>query len=230
MTLPKSPKGTHRSITETERKAILEVADYHYAGLYVLLILYCGIRPGEAIALQWKDINLEKRLIHVRKAIESGTTGEIKTPKSEAGNRDIPIPDALWHKLKEVRQGPFQPVLLQPQGRKVHSHSSIGDAWNNFKRELDIHMGAEVYRNQIIRSVVASDLVPYCLRHTYCTDLQRAGVPLNIAKYLMGHSDVSVTGNIYTDTTPDVIDFAAAQMNRFYRGDKANLEPPAEID
>ena len=47
-----------------------------------------------------------------------------------------------------------------------------------FKRELEIHMGAEVYRNQIIQSVVAPDLVPYCLRHTYCTDLQRAGVPL----------------------------------------------------
>lgn len=42
-----------------------------------------------------------------------------------------------------------------------------------FKRELEIHMGAEVYRNQIIQSVVAPDLVPYCLRH-----LQRAGVPL----------------------------------------------------
>jgi len=33
----------------------------------------------------------------------------------------------------------------------------------------------------------------------------------------MGHSDVSVTGNIYTDTTPDVINFAAAKMNNFYR-------------
>jgi hypothetical protein len=47
----------------------------------------------------------------------------------------------------------------------MHSHSSISDAWNNFKRELDIHMGAEVYRNQIIQSVVAPDLVSYCLRH-----------------------------------------------------------------
>jgi site-specific recombinase XerD len=91
-------------------------------------------------------------------------------------------------------------------------------------------MGAEVYRNQIIQSVVAPDLVPYCLRHTYCTDLQRAGVPLNVAKYLMGHSDVSVTGNIYTDTTPDVINFAAAKMNNFYRDGRGESQTENEMN
>ena len=59
-------------------------------------------------------------------------------------------------------------------------------------------MGAKVYRNKIVESVVAPDLTPYCLRHTFCTDLQRAGVVFNVAKELMGHSDVSVTANIYT--------------------------------
>lgn len=228
--IPKTKKGTHRSINEVERTAILEVAEYHYAGLYVLLVLYCGLRPGEAIALQWKDIDVKKHLIYVRKALESGRTGEVKSPKSDAGNRDIPIPDVLWPKLLAARKGLFEPVLIQPLGRKIHSHSSIGDAWNNFKRELDIHMGAEVYRNQIIQSIVAPDLVPYCLRHTYCTDLQRAGVPLNVAKYLMGHSDVSVTGNIYTDTTPDVINFAAAKMNNFYRDGRAESQTEDEMN
>ena len=70
--------------------------------------------------------------------------------------------------------------------------------WKAFIRELDIHMGAEAYRNKIIKSMVSSDLTPYCLRHTFCTDLQKAGVALNVAKELMGHSDVSVTANIYT--------------------------------
>jgi site-specific recombinase XerD len=55
--------------------------------------------------------------------------------------------------------------------------------------------------------------VLYCLRHTYCTDLQRAGVPLNIAKYLMGHNDISVTANIYTHTTDDDINSAAKKIN-----------------
>lgn len=110
------------------------------------------------------------------------------------------------------------PVFRQPTTGRMHSGSSANDLWNNFKRELDIQMGAEIYRNKIIRSVVATDLVPYCLRHTYCTDLQRAGVPINIAKYLMGHSDISVTSNIYTSTTPDVISNAKESIDNFYSG------------
>ena len=59
-------------------------------------------------------------------------------------------------------------------------------------------MGAKVYRNQIIESKLSDDLTPYCLRHTFCTDLQKAGVPINVAKELMGHSDISVNANIFT--------------------------------
>jgi len=76
-------------------------------------------------------------------------------------------------------------------------------------------MGATVYRNQIIESNVAGDLVPYCLRHTYGTDLQDAGVPINIAKYLMGHSDISMTANIYTHTTETAIQDAADKINKY---------------
>lgn len=88
--LPKNVKGSHRSITEEERAHILEVAQYHPSGLWVLLILYSGLRPGEAAALQWKDIDFDKNEIHVYKAVESGTN-TIKTPKTTAGIRDIPM-------------------------------------------------------------------------------------------------------------------------------------------
>lgn len=106
-----------------------------------------------------------------------------------------------------------EPVLKQPTTGKRHTQSSMTCLWSNFKRELDISMGAKVYRNQIIESKVAPDLVPYCLRHTYGTDLQDAGVPLNIAKYLMGHSDIAMTANIYTHTSNAAIKSAAEKIN-----------------
>ncbi len=56
---------------------------------------------------------------------------------------------------------------------------------------------------------MAPDLVPYCLRHTYCTDLQAKGVSLKMASYLMGHSDISVTANIYTHVTDEILNDAA---------------------
>lgn len=95
--------------------------------------------------------------------------------------------------------------------------------WEVFKKYVDVELGAKEVKIKpegkrkhttvIQDSVVADDLVPYCLRHTYCTDLQRAGVPINVAKDLMGHSDISVTANIYTHTTDDVLDDAKAKIN-----------------
>lgn len=50
------------------------------------------------------------------------------------------------------------------------------------------------------------DLEPCLLRYTFCTDCQTAGVPLNVAKELMGHSDISVTAKIYTHMVDEVFE------------------------
>lgn len=223
---PAATDGTHRSITEIERKAILTLAETHYAGLWVKTLLYCGVRPGETRALDWRHIDFSNKLIHVQLA-NKARTNMIGTPKSDAGVRDVPIPDKLLPDLKAERRGPFEPVFVQPTTGKRHTKSSMTCLWNNFKRELDISMGAKVYRNKIIISLVADDLVPYCLRHTYCTDLQDAGVPINVAKYLMGHSDISLTAKIYTHTTAKAIKNAAELINA---PEKENTDDSAETN
>jgi len=57
ITLPKAENGTHRSITDDERRATLEVAKTHPFGLFIKVLLYCGLRPQEAAALRWEDID-----------------------------------------------------------------------------------------------------------------------------------------------------------------------------
>jgi len=214
LVLPDYKKGTHRSVSDMERKAIVHLAASHNSGLWVLTILRCGLRPGETIPLQWKDIDFKAKRVRVRTALESGTKDNFKDPKTEAGIRDVPIPDDLLTRLETECGGPFEYIFTQQKDQtKPHTESSLYSYWKSFKRDLDISMGAKVYRNQIVMSVVAEDLTPYCLRHTYCTDLQRAGVQLNVAKYLMGHSDIKVTANIYTHTTDDVIEAALQSIN-----------------
>lgn len=215
--LPKYSKGKRRSITEEERTEILKLAETHRGGLWVLTLLYTGMRPAETVALKWSDIDFDKKEIHVRAAKESGTHNKIKAPKTDAGNRVIPIHAKLLPRLKEAFKGQTGRVFLNDAGNP-HNENSLRRLWENFKRELDIQMGATVYRNEITRSVVADDLVPYCLRHTFCTDLQKAGVPLNVAKDLMGHSDIQTTANIYTHrddnllhSSMELLDGTAAQ-------------------
>ncbi len=201
--LPENKKRSRRAITDFEREHILKVAETHQAGLWVKIALYAGLRPGEAAALQWKDIDFSANEIHIYKAIESGNNN-IKDTKTEAGARDIPIHSALLPSLTAAKGDPFAPVLPNSKGN-YQDADTMARRWRSFKRALDISMGAKVYRNQIVESVVAEDLVPYCLRHTFCTDLEEAGVPINIAKVLMGHSDISVTANIYTHKRQHVL-------------------------
>jgi len=210
--LPAAKDGTHRSISDYERLKILELAETHHAGLWIKTLLYSGLRPGETRALDWRHIDFEKQIIHVEQAMKASSK-EVGAPKSEAGIRDIPIHKNLLTALKKARSSPFHPVFTQPTTGKRHTKNSMQCLWNNFKRELDISMGAQVYRNQITLSVVAPDLVPYCLRHTFCTDLQDVGVPINVARYLMGHSDISMTSRIYTHTTEKAIQDAAKKIN-----------------
>lgn len=194
--LPKNVKRSFRSITEEERAHILEVAKYHPSGLWVLLILYSGLRPGEAAALQWKDIDFDRNEIHVYKAVESGSN-HIKTPKTPAGIRDIPMRSELRRLLWQAKGEPFS--LLFPTKRgTVRNSSGIWKQWQSFAKELDLHMGAQEENGEIAHHAIAPDLTLYCLRHTFCTDLQRAGVAINIAKELMGHSSIAVTADIYT--------------------------------
>lgn len=105
--LPESVKGTHRPITNRERRHILALAQTHPAGLWVLTILYAGLRPGETAALLWKDIDFARNEIHVYKAVESGTRA-IKAPKTPAGVRDIPMRPELREGLLAAR-GPWTP-------------------------------------------------------------------------------------------------------------------------
>lgn len=127
--------------------------------------------------------------------MESGTS-HIKGPKTAAGVRDIPIRAALLPCLQAARGQPFEPVFTGESGGRLNSGNQYR-LWKSFKRAMDIEMGAEVYRNKIVRSVVAPDLTPYCLRHTFATDCARAGVPLETVRWLMGHADISTTANIY---------------------------------
>ena len=78
--------------------------------------------------------------------------------------------------------------------------------WDDIRRLMNIGMGCRVEEDELIPPFpLADDFVMYNLRHTYCTDLEKAGVPINIACRLMGHSDITLTSKIYTHASMETI-------------------------
>lgn len=209
--LPACVKGSHRPVTEQERAHILAAAETHPAGLWVLTILYTGLRPGETAPLLWRDVDFERNELHIFKAVESGSR-RVKEPKTEAGFRDIPMRKDLRDRLWAVRGEPEEPVFPSARG-EIPCASTMRRWWYSFAEALDRRMGAEVVDGKIVRHAIAPDLTPYCLRHTFCTDLQRAEVPINVAKELMGHANISVTANIYTHRDQKVLHSNMAKLD-----------------
>ena len=169
------------------------MAQTHPAGLWVLTILYTGLRPERRAALFWEDIDFDRNEIHVYKAVESGTR-TIKAPKTPQGFRISPCgrscESACWRSGGEGTA----PVFPSANGG-IRSANSLRRLWNSFAHALDLTW-ARKSGTPNFQHAIAPDLTPYCLRHTFCTDLQRAGVPINVAKELMGHANISVTANI----------------------------------
>jgi len=223
LTLPDTTEGTHRPLTDYERQKALELCETHRAGLWVLAMLYCGLRPSEAIALNWGDIDFNGCFISV-----SHTLYSLRRAKTAAGVRRVPAPPLLMDRLRVAKKHSSSTFVFG-QARnpmKPHTKQSMNAMWRNFKRELDISMGAKVYRNKITLSVVAEDLTAYCLRHTCATDYQAAGVPLNIAKVLLGHKDIQVTANIYTHYTGSDEAGVSRRLNEFWGSPKSLQDVP----
>lgn len=208
----KRQKQGYRTITAEERSLTLKTADkYPEDGLFFLIMLYCGCRPQEVSRLRVKDYDLDQRTLHIRQARKAdGTTG---TPKSAAGTRDIPVPDYLAERLSVKGKSPNDLIITSTWGDPL-TKTSQKRLWHRFRRKMDIENGAELFRNQIVKTTLADDLKPYCYRHTYCTDLQDAGVPVTVAKVLMGHSDIKMTADIYTHHSKESFEDAREKINK----------------
>ena len=208
------PKGRRaeigRSITDRERQVLLQVLDGHRGEMFCKLMLYCGLRPGEAMALQWKNVDLSDETITVDKSYKR--SGNIGQPKSQAANRTIPIPDHLVPLLRKNKAGPFDFVCLN--NGQPYSEGARRAMWKSVKRAMNLAMGCKSYRNKLVPPYpLADDFTMYCLRHTYCTDLERAGVPINVARRLMGHSNIATTSRIYTHDNDESLERARDLIN-----------------
>lgn len=201
ITKPAGTKTCRRSITDNERYYLLKVCESDDRFVLFLLMLYCGCRPSEACEAKGMDI----------KVLEGQPVLHVRGTKTEKSDRFVPIPNALYQKIKTT---PKFGYIAPNQAGKKHDASSYRRITKSLYREMNITMGCRVYRNQLIPPLpLAEDFVPYDLRHTYCTDLQKKKVDLRTAQYLMGHSDISLTANIYTHADNSTILEAAKLIN-----------------
>ena len=166
-------------------------------GVAAMIMLYAGLRIGEVLALEWTDIDLEARTITVSKARTLfKNQASVKSPKTKAGIRVVPIPEILYDVLHSVRKK--QGLVCPDINGKLMSLNAQKNAWNAFINHLNECAGGKKGSGPRKPVMVIDRITPHMLRHTYATMLFDAGVDVKSAQKFLGHSDIEVTLEVYT--------------------------------
>lgn len=171
------PVAHRNTASEADEATIKKSADIW---LLPTLILYTGLRRGEALALTWGDIDLDRDEIHVTKSLyHEGDRPHIKTPKTAAGVRTVP----LLQPLRDVLPPPGDPcdfLFSYDGGASPLTNRNYQTLWSRYVAATGITCTA------------------HQLRHSYATMLYECDVDIKEAQDLLGHSTAAMTMDIYT--------------------------------
>lgn len=223
--LPKMERRKVAAMSGKEAGRFLEAArEDRYFALWCVL-LTGGLRPGEALALTWEDIDLEEARIHVQRTLtRRGVDGwKLVEPKTARARRVVVLPSFVVRALREHR------------ARQAEERLQLGAEYENngfvfateFGKPLD---GANLYDRNFRRIMAAAELGEwkgegkarkfdpayrlYDLRHTAATLLLRDGLNPKVVSERLGHSSVAFTMDVYAASLPDLQEDAAAKMDQ----------------
>lgn len=191
--IPSHLAHSTRHLLTPEQLQAVKVSAGTPDSLLAQLILYTGTRCGEALALQWKDVDFENNRIGITKAVvHHGNCPEIEKTKTQAGIRVVPLLTPLRALLLPLVGNPDDYII---GGKNPLSKSALNRYWERYIKQLNV---GQIDRHQI--------------RHEYATMLYEAGVDVLTAKTIMGHTDIATTQRIYTHIRECRIDDARKKL------------------
>lgn len=191
-----SPKVRVKEINVLSKKEVNKLEKYclkenSLKSLGVLICLNTGLRIGEICALKWEDIDLEKKVIHIKKTLQRVYTVEKKTQiiidssKTDSSIRAIPMSDKIYHILKGLykKQNAGSFFLTGSNSQYIEPRS---------------------YQNMFKKILKASKVKEYnfhVLRHTFATNCIKVGMDIKSLSEILGHASVDVTLNRYVHSS-----------------------------
>jgi len=172
----KKPAEKRQAASEEDEATIKSSVD---VWLLPFFLLYTGMRKGEALAIQQKDIDRDTGIIHVTKALYyESYYPRIKEPKTEAGTRTIPLLRPLREALPSGKPNDY--IFHSTDAKKPLNKSEFQRRWDAYKRKTGVICTA------------------HQLRHSFATLLFEADIDVKDAQEILGHSSEAMTRDVYT--------------------------------
>ena len=218
---PKSNKQTkivealdinvQKSFTEYLNKVNIQVEPYKNI---FLIQMYMGLRIGEVLALSKESIDLENKILYVKRTLTNDKEFAIilgNKTKTYAGNRTLPIPEFLVPIFKEqvkYTNENLHNLIFTNNDTYIITSAVNKELKRIFKEELNV--------NPI-------NISSHCLRHTYGTRCIEAGMTAVVLQRLMGHKDVTVTLNTYTSVFNKFKEDELEKVNNYLNNNRLNF-------
>lgn len=208
VSVPSPAPRPHRLWSHEEVNKFLGVVKGHrWEALYWVLI-YLGLRKGEALALQREDVDLDGRVLHIRGTLQRRTGQGLLSgaTKTEGSRRDVPIPAFVIPTLKAHadRQRDAHP--------KAVYFFTTGEGTPTEPSNINRHFASAVRRAGVPRVTI------HDLRHLAATELIRAGVDVSAVAAILGHANPTTTLNTYSHAFDEAKRDAIRKLEERHQG------------
>ena len=195
-TLPDRNVKRKEVLTAAERLRFIDATRGTLYRVYYRTLLDTGLRPEEACALGWADLDFERRKIGVHQAVTIGDRGEavLAGPKTDR-DRTVPMLDGLRTELLAHVAWQRERGLDKSGFVFTNSHGKMLRPWTFSRREL---------KRVVMAAGISKQISPYSLRHTFATLHVAAGTPLKVVSELLGHASIQQTADTYMHDDADV--------------------------
>ena len=174
--------------------------------LSALILLHTGVRRGELIPFEWTWFDLNKCVIKINQSVyQDGNRFIVQDClKTDAGERIVRFPARMCEIIKKERLKSNSKYVCCKKDGSLHTPTSWKSAWQSYLNQLnfmywnaeDKYSDTNKYNPKGYPKSI--HITPHMFRHTYATMLYISGTELLDMKYLLGHSDIKTTLQIYT--------------------------------
>lgn len=209
---------------------------YHRWYPIFTVMLWTGLRVGEAVGLRWCDIDLEEEIISVNHTLiyysrgkEDGCSFAINTPKTEAGKRTIPMlpkvkeafllekqyQEELGIKCNVNVDGYIDFIFVNRFGGLQHQ-GTLNKALRRIIRDCNYEVLDSGKKNPVTLPPFSN----HTLRHTFTTRMCEAGVNVKAMQDILGHADAETTMDIYADATKELKKAELIDFDQYFNKQK----------
>ena len=195
---------TREAITRKQERQFLEFIknDKHYCTYYdgMFILFKTGLRISEFCGLTIADIDLQERKINVNHQLQRKRNMEyvIEETKTNAGTRLVPMTDEVYECFKRIienrRKPKVEPMIDGKAGFLFLNKNDMPMVALHWEKYFQY---AHAKHNKIYSEQLPK-ITPHVCRHTFCSNMAKAGMNPKTLQKIMGHSDIGVTLNTYT--------------------------------